>query len=53
VHGLNPENNVICPTARLRLANPIYGFSMTLGYHGEFGSRFRENAVEAELRKAF
>lgn len=51
--GLNPENNVICPAARLRLATPSYGFSITLGYHGEFGSRFTENAVEAELRKAF
>jgi uncharacterized protein with beta-barrel porin domain len=51
VHGLNPENNVVSPEARLRLAS--HGFSLTFGYHGEFGEHFRENAVEAELRQAF
>jgi outer membrane autotransporter protein len=53
VKGLNPENNVISPEARLRLASLEHGFSFTLGYHGEFGEHFRENAAEAELRKAF
>jgi autotransporter-associated beta strand protein len=53
VKGLNPENHVISPEARLRLASLEHGFSFTLGYHGEFGEHFRENAVEAELRKAF
>ncbi|MGC1879288.1 MAG: autotransporter-associated beta strand repeat-containing protein [Rhabdochlamydiaceae bacterium] len=51
VKGLNPENNVIAPEARLRLA--AYGLSLTFGYHGEFGPHFRENAAEAELRVAF
>lgn len=53
VKGLNPENNLISPEARLRLASLEHGFSFTLGYHGEFGDHFRENAAEAELRKAF
>jgi hypothetical protein len=53
VKGLNPENNVICPEARLRIASPINGLSLTLGYHGEFGPHFRENSAQAELRKAF
>jgi autotransporter-associated beta strand protein len=53
VHGLNPENNLISPQARLRLASLEHGFSLTVGYHGEFGEYFRENAIEGELRKAF
>jgi len=51
VKGLNPENNLIAPEARLCLASD--GISFTLGYHGEFGDHFRENAGEAELRIAF
>jgi outer membrane autotransporter protein len=51
VKGLNPENNVIAPDARLRLAS--HGVCLTFGYHGEFGQNFRENAAEAELRVAF
>jgi len=53
VSGLNPENNLISPSARLRIAAPANGFSVTLGYHGEYGSHFILNAGEAELRKSF
>jgi outer membrane autotransporter protein len=53
VHGLNPENNLICPAARFRLAIPKLGMSLTLGYHGEFGEDFVGNAVEVELRQGF
>ncbi len=53
VRGLSPENNLIAPQARLRFASPEHGFALTLGYHGEFGNHFRENAIEGELRKAF
>jgi uncharacterized protein with beta-barrel porin domain len=52
-HGLKPENSLISPTARLRLATPNNGFSMTLGYHGEFGQHFTLNAGEIEFRLAF
>jgi hypothetical protein len=48
-----PENNLISPQARLRFASLEHGFSFTLGYHGEFGEHFRENAIEGEMRKAF
>ncbi len=51
--GLKPQNNLICPTARVRIAAPNNGFSLTLGYHGEFGAHFHLNAGEAELRKSF
>ncbi len=53
VTGLKPENNLVSPQARLRLTAPNSGFSLTLGYHGEYGEHFIMNAGEAELRKAF
>ncbi|MBS0604992.1 MAG: autotransporter domain-containing protein [Verrucomicrobia bacterium] len=53
VTGLKPENNLISPAARLRLTSPVNGFSLMLGYHGEYGEHFILNAGEAELRKAF
>ncbi len=53
VKGLKPENNLVSPQARLRLTAPHSGFSLTLGYHGEYGEHFILNAGEAELRKAF
>ncbi|MBS0604994.1 MAG: hypothetical protein JSS60_08185 [Verrucomicrobia bacterium] len=53
VRGLNPQNNLICPEARIKVASPINGFALSLGYHGEFGEHFMENSGQAELRKAF
>ncbi|MBS0604993.1 MAG: autotransporter domain-containing protein [Verrucomicrobia bacterium] len=53
VTGLKPKNNLISPAARLRLTSPVNGFSLMLGYHGEYGEHFILNAGEAELRKAF
>jgi len=53
VSGLNPENNLICPEARIRLALPSSGWAMALGFHGEYGDHFIENSGQAELRKAF
>ena len=53
VKGLKPKNNLICPEVRFRIASPKTGFSLTLGYHGEFGAHFNMNAGEAELRKSF
>lgn len=51
--GLLPENNLVSPEARLRLASPRNGFSILLGYHGEFGKHFSMNAGEMEFRIAF
>ncbi len=53
VKGLHPQNNVICPDARLKVAFPLAGLSLTIGYHGEFGKNFVENAGQADLRIAF
>jgi len=53
VKGLQPENNLISPSVRLRIASPINGYSLTLGYHGEYGEHFILNTGEAEFRKAF
>jgi fibronectin-binding autotransporter adhesin len=51
--GIMPENNLVSPEARLRLASSKNGFSFTLGYHGEFGRHFSMNAAETEFRIAF
>ncbi len=52
--GLNPTNNLLSPTARITVSNTkARSFSLSFGYHGEFGSRFTENAGEAELKIAF
>jgi outer membrane autotransporter protein len=53
VKGLKPENNLISPQAKFRFAFPKHGFSMTLGYHGEFGKHISLNAGEMEFRIAF
>ncbi len=54
VKGLSPTNNLFSPTARITVSNTKgRPFSFSLGYHGEFGSRFHENAGEAELKVAF
>ncbi len=53
VHGLNPENNLICPDVQIRLAERKWGLSLAFGYHGEFGANFIENAGQAELRQSF
>jgi len=53
VNGLNPQNNLICPDAQIRIASRKYGLSLSVGYHGEFGEHFIENAGQAELRQAF
>ncbi|HLB59186.1 MAG TPA: autotransporter outer membrane beta-barrel domain-containing protein, partial [Bdellovibrionota bacterium] len=54
VKGLNPENNLFSPTARITLDMiKSLGFSLSLGYHGEFGSHFVENAGEAEVSFSF
>ena len=54
--GLKPENNLISPYARLRFFSSQQKktlTSLTLGYHGEFGSHFIDNACEAELKFSF
>jgi outer membrane autotransporter protein len=51
--GLKPKNNLVSPSVRVRLTSPVNGFSIVLGYHGEYGKHFTLNAGEAELRKAF
>lgn len=51
--GLKPENNLISPSARLKLTSPRNGLSLALGYHGEYGAHFIQNAGEIELRKSF
>ncbi len=53
VHGLNPENNLICPDVQIRLVERKWDLSLGFGYHGEFGANFIENAGQAELRQAF
>jgi autotransporter-associated beta strand protein len=53
VTGLKPQNNLVSPSARLRLASPTNGYSLTLGYHGEYGKHFILNAGEVEFRKSF
>jgi len=53
VRGPNPHNSLISPTARFRLSLPSNGFSLGLGYHGEFGRHFSLNAGEIEFRIAF
>ncbi len=53
VEGLNPENNLFSPSARVRLTSPVNGFSLMLGYHGEYGEDFTLNAGEAEVRYSF
>ena len=53
VVGLLPNNNLFCPTTRLILSTPDTYISLSLGYHGEFGPRFSENAGDAEVRFSF
>jgi outer membrane autotransporter protein len=53
VGGLNPENNLISPTAKLRIATPGGRFSWMLGYHGEYGAHFSMSAGEMEFRMVF
>jgi hypothetical protein len=43
VKGLNPENNLFSPSAKITLASQKSGVAFSLGYHGEFGSRFVES----------
>ena len=51
VKGLNPENTLFAPSVRLTLGSPRA--SLMIGYYGEFGSHFIQNAGEAELKVAF
>ncbi len=53
VSGPKPENNLISPDVRLRITGPNSGFSLTLGYHGEYGKDFSLSSGQAEFRKAF
>jgi autotransporter-associated beta strand protein len=53
VKGPKPQNNLISPDIRLRITGPNSGFSLTLGYHGEYGKDFSLSAGQAEFRKAF
>jgi len=54
VRGLNPKNNLICPTASFGVATTGKNtFSLTLTYYGEYGKHFIENAGEIELKAAF
>ena len=53
VHGLNPENNLFSPTARISILSKKSQTSFMLGYRGEFGSRFIENALEAQVKFSF
>jgi subtilase-type serine protease len=51
VKGLLPQNSLFCPTVRFGRSSD--NFSLTVGYHGEFGSRFIENEGEIELKVLF
>ena len=53
VTGLNPKNNLVCPTASIGVASAQNTISLTLTYYGEYGSHFIENAAEAEIKAAF
>ncbi len=54
VEGLKPDNNLFSPTARITLASTKKtAIAVSLGYHGEFGSDFVENAAEAEVKISF
>ncbi|MBS0605300.1 MAG: autotransporter-associated beta strand repeat-containing protein [Verrucomicrobia bacterium] len=54
VEGLKPDNNLFSPTARITLASTKKtAIAVSLGYHGEFGSDFVENAAEAEIKISF
>ncbi len=53
VKGLKPENNLICPSAKLCLSPKDDAYAFTFGYHGEYGEHFTLNAGEIEFRKAF
>ena len=51
--GLLPENNLLCSSLHFgfKLLDPI--LSITLGYHGEYGSRFILNAGDLEFKVDF
>jgi outer membrane autotransporter protein len=51
--GLFPQNNLVCPSVRLKMTSNKTGVSITLAYHGEYGVNFLESTGEAELRFAF
>jgi outer membrane autotransporter protein len=53
VTGLNPENNLFCPSASVSVASIKKGFSISLKYHGEYGAHFNLSAGEAEVRVCF
>jgi fibronectin-binding autotransporter adhesin len=53
VKGLQPKNSLICPSASLGIGSVKYGFSLTAGYHGEYGKHFILKTVEVELGKTF
>src|SRR5262249_30992694 len=53
VRGLNPKNNLVCPAASIGIASASELTSLTLGYHGEYGSHFHENEAEVELKFSF
>lgn len=54
VEGLSPSNNLFSPSARISATvqrkTPI---TCTVGYYGEFGSRYVQNAAEAAIMIAF
>jgi fibronectin-binding autotransporter adhesin len=52
VRGLQPQNNLIAPSARVTLSSNS-GVSITLGYRGEFGAHYADNSGEAELKFSF
>jgi autotransporter-associated beta strand protein len=53
VRGLNPKNNLVCPTASFGVASNNNSFSYTLTYYGQYGAHFSESAGEMELKAAF
>ncbi|GEM_PF-2106924 len=54
VRGLNPRNNLLGVGARVTYAMPRdTNATLSIGYHGEFGANFVENAADMELRFSF